>query len=69
MSVKSDAATPKELSSPLAGTWKLIDGEYIDEKGDLMQYRDVKMTALKVMDDGKFWASGAGTYKIDKNRY
>ncbi|KRG69100.1 hypothetical protein [Pseudoxanthomonas dokdonensis] len=59
-------------ASPFAGTWQLVDGEYLDEHGQTIRYRDVGMQSLKVLDEanfsftsmanGKFWSAGAGQY-------
>jgi hypothetical protein len=63
----------------LAGTWKLISGEYIDNKGNLQNYKELNLSSLKVitethfsfvtMSGDKFWSSGAGTFKYTKNEY
>ncbi|WP_394175392.1 hypothetical protein [Thalassotalea litorea] len=75
----SDIHADRQNHKSLQGTWKLIDGEYVNESGEVKRYADLKMTALKVLDDkhfsfismanGKFWASGAGTYLVDENQY
>ncbi|TLU61289.1 hypothetical protein FE810_14860 [Thalassotalea litorea] len=84
-SVKSPAfydsvnGTAIKNTGVLQGTWKLLDGEFVDDKGQIKQYQDLKLTALKVLDDnhfsfismadGKFWASAAGQYQVTGNQY
>ena len=62
-----------------SGTWKLISGEYIDNKGSLISYRELNLRSLKVitethfsfvtMSGDKFWSSGAGTFKYTNSEY
>lgn len=78
-SFKTTASNTPDSHSSLPGTWKLLDGEYVNDKGEVKRYADLKMTALKVLDknhfsfismaDGKFWASGAGTYTVNDDQY
>lgn len=66
-------------ASPFTGTWQLVDGEYLDQYGKTLQYADMQMQSLKVLDEehfsftsmanGKFWSSGVGGYRYDDNVY
>ena len=62
-----------------SGTWRLISGEYIDHKGNLKSYGELKLRSLKVitrthfsfvtMSGDKFWSSGAGTFTYSNSEY
>lgn len=62
-----------------SGTWKLISGEYIDNKGSLISYEELNLHSLKVitkthfsfvtMSGDKFWSSGTGTFKYTNSEY
>jgi hypothetical protein len=62
-----------------SGTWNLISGEYIDNKGTLISYAELNLRSLKVitnthfsfvtMSGDKFWSSGAGTFKYTNSEY
>lgn len=62
-----------------SGTWKLISGEYVDNKGNLISYEELNLRSLKVittthfsfitMSGDKFWSSGAGTYTYSNSVY
>lgn len=63
----------------LDGAWRLQSGEYVDAEGRRVDYAEMKLQGLKVLDngsfsftttrDGKFWAGGAGRYVADGGRY
>lgn len=65
--------------NPFVGTWQLISGEYVDEKGKLITYQSIGITSQKViankhfsfvsLSDGKFWAAGTGTYQFTNDEY
>ncbi len=62
-----------------SGTWQLISGEYIDQKGNLVSYEKLNLRSLKViskthfsfvtMSGDKFWSSGSGTFKYTNDEY
>lgn len=62
-----------------SGTWKLISGEYIDHKGNLVSYEKLNLHSLKViskthfsfitMSGNKFWSSGSGTFTYTNGEY
>jgi hypothetical protein len=62
-----------------SGTWKLISGEYINNKGNLISYEELNLRSLKIitnthfsfitMSGDKFWSSGAGTFKYTNSEY
>lgn len=66
-------------ANTLNGTWELISGEYVNEEGKLLSYKDLDMAAMKVLSDshfsftsmkgGKFWASGTGSYTLEDGKY
>lgn len=61
------------------GSWELVSGEYIDEKGVLVNYKDMDLHSLKTISDthfsfismqgDRFWSSGAGTYQVKDGSY
>ena len=61
------------------GVWELISGEYVDEKGMLIDYKSLNLQAVKVLSDTHFsfttmkgdvfWASGTGTYQLEHGKY
>jgi len=61
------------------GSWKLVSGEYLDKEGKRIQYKDVKMSSIKVisgthfsyvsMSGNKFWSSGVGRYRFTETEY
>lgn len=73
------SATAAVSASPFEGTWDLVSGEYVDGDGKLIDYKEVGMRSMKVIQGqhfsfvsikGKdFWAAGAGSYKFDKKEY
>jgi len=62
-----------------SGTWELVSGEYIDDKGSLVSYEELDLRSLKVitkthfsfvtMSGNTFWSSGAGTFEHTNNEY
>ena len=66
-------------NSPFQGTWQLVSGEYINDKGTLINYESLSLTSQKVLSDqhfsfislsnGKFWAAGSGSYQFDNHSY
>lgn len=72
-------ACPAASASTLDGVWKLVSGEYVNEKGELVDYQTIDLQSLKVisgshfsftsMKGDKFWASGTGTYEITDGKY
>lgn len=67
------------LSNPFYGTWRLVSGEYVDDKKVLQTYDKLKLESLLVLSDthysfvtmsnGKFWGSGAGRYSYTGELY
>ncbi|WP_448212149.1 hypothetical protein [Colwellia sp. MEBiC06753] len=63
----------------LVGSWKLLSGEYIDHRGQVINYQQQQLQSIKVfstshfsftsMKGDKFWASGTGTYQLHNNQY
>ncbi|WP_051687386.1 hypothetical protein [Microbulbifer sp. HZ11] len=63
----------------LTGAWELVSGNYVDNKGTLLDYQDLDFKALKIISDrhfsftsmkgGEFWASGTGTYEVADGKY
>ena len=66
-------------ASELEGAWQLVSGEYINENNERIDYLDSGMASIKVLagnhfsftseKDGKFWASGTGTYEWVNGTY
>ncbi|GGD62954.1 hypothetical protein [Lacimicrobium alkaliphilum] len=66
-------------ASELEGAWELVSGEYVDPKGELIDYQAIEMKSLKVisgshfsftsMKGDEFWASGTGTYAFEQGNY
>jgi len=71
--------SPTLYAHPFMGTWELVSGEYIDEKGAKVQYSDLNLKSLKViskqhfsfvtMSGDAFWSSGAGTFTYTDKQY
>jgi hypothetical protein len=65
--------------NPFKGTWKLIAGEYINEKNKVISYSSLGISSQKVvsehhfsfvsMANGTFWAAGTGTYQFTQTEY
>ncbi|ALS98053.1 hypothetical protein [Lacimicrobium alkaliphilum] len=63
----------------LEGVWELVSGEYVDPKGELVDYQTMKMKSLKIISDShfsftsmkgdEFWASGTGKYDFKQGKY
>ena len=61
------------------GSWELISGEYLNDEGTLIHYKDLKIKSIKVisathfsfvsMSGDKFWSSGAGSYRFTESEY
>lgn len=72
-------ATAQQSNQDLAGTWALVSGEYIDNKGKRIAYEAIELKSLKVLSAShfsftsvkgdKFWASGTGTYQWRDGQY
>jgi len=66
-------------ASPLQGAWQLQSGEFIDKQGRPVAYASQKLAGTKLLadgrfaftttSDGKFWAGGSGTYRVEDGRY
>ncbi len=66
-------------ANPVQGTWRLVDGEYLDEAGKVVRYDELRMTSIKVVSDRhysfishageRFWAAGAGSYQLEGDHY
>jgi hypothetical protein len=73
------AAPPAFASSALDGAWELQSGRFVDAQGKRVDYADLKLQGIKVLDagtfaftttaDGRFWAGGAGSYAVAADRY
>lgn len=71
--------TQFSFATELEGVWELVSGEYVDGEGKLISYESIKLNSLKVIStthfsftsikEGKFWASGTGTYKLKSGQY
>jgi hypothetical protein len=67
------------FENEFSGTWTLISGEYLDNAGKLVDYKDLEMSSIKVisathfsfvsMSASKFWSSGAGRYRFTETQY
>jgi len=63
----------------LEGAWQLVSGEYVNHQGELVNYKDLRLNAIKVIAGGhfsfvtksgdKFWSSGAGTFRATETEY
>ncbi|WP_105102316.1 hypothetical protein [Microbulbifer pacificus] len=66
-------------ANTLDGVWELISGEYVNEKGELVDYESIELHSIKIianshfsftsMKGDRFWASGAGTYEMANGKY
>ena len=66
-------------SQSLQGVWELVEGEYINHEGKLIQYKDLGLKSTKIisgkhfsfvtMSGEKFWSSGSGTFRTDAKQY
>ena len=75
----SSACAAGTNKSGFIGSWQLISGEYVNEKGELIHYDKAKMKAIKTLSEHyynftsvsgeRFWAAGAGQYKFSDNTY
>ena len=71
--------TVNAVENKFNGSWKLISGEYLNDKGTVIQYEDLKISSIKVisgthfsfvsMSGSKFWSSGAGSYRFTESEY
>lgn len=69
----------KAAENEFNGSWELISGEYLNDDGILIQYKDLKIKSIKVisgrhfsfvsMSGNKFWSSGAGSYRFTESEY
>ncbi|HBY85202.1 MAG TPA: hypothetical protein DEO86_04940 [Colwellia sp.] len=67
------------IENEFNGSWELISGEYLNNKGVMIQYEDLKISSIKVisgthfsfvsMSGDKFWSSGAGSYRFTEKEY
>lgn len=67
------------IENKFTGTWELISGEYLNNKGELVQYKSLEMKSIKVisathfsfvsMSGSKFWSSGVGRYRFTASEY
>ncbi len=63
----------------LQGAWQLQSGEFINKDGATVDYASQKLAGTKLLadgrfaftttSDGKFWAGGSGTYRVEEGRY
>lgn len=63
----------------LQGAWQLQSGEFINKEGATVDYASQKLAGTKLLadgrfaftttSDGKFWAGGSGTYRVEEGRY
>ncbi len=61
------------------GTWQLVSGEYLNDKGKRVNYKSLNLRSIKViskthfsfvtMAGDKFWSSDAGRYRVTDNQY
>lgn len=73
------APTATTPSQELEGAWRLVSGEFIDEKGQRTDYVEQRVVGIKVIDNGhfafaitqggRFWAGGGGTCETDGKHY
>ncbi|MFT5756042.1 MAG: hypothetical protein ACI9LM_000754 [Alteromonadaceae bacterium] len=71
--------TVNAAENEFKGSWQLMSGEYVNDKGTLIQYKDLKISSIKVisethfsfvsMSGNKFWSSGAGSYRFTESEY
>ncbi len=71
--------SPAGYSNNFIGSWQLVSGEYVDEKGKLVDYSEAKLKSIKTlstshysfisMSGEKFWAAGAGSYSFTDKEY
>lgn len=71
--------TPYSYATQLEGAWELVSGEYVDADGKLIDYQSIELNSLKIIStnhfsftsvkEGKFWASGSGTYQLSNGKY
>lgn len=60
------------IAEDLSGTWQLMSGEYLNQSGEVINYQQAGMRAIKIystthfsftsMKSADFWAAGTGTY-------
>jgi len=65
--------------NPFVGTWKLVAGEYLNEKKELISYQNLGIQSQKVITNthfsfvstakGKFWAAGTGSFSFTDSEY
>ncbi|WP_299574781.1 hypothetical protein [uncultured Shewanella sp.] len=69
--------------NPLIGSWLLVSGAYLNDKNQWIDYRDLNLTAIKVISKTHFsfttmklesavqtfWAAGTGKYQLTKQHY
>jgi len=63
----------------LEGVWELVSGEYINHEGNLVNYRDLNLKAIKIikqnhfsfvtMSGDTFWGSGIGTIEYSDKQF
>lgn len=61
------------------GAWQLISGEYVNHKGELVNYKDLQLSSIKIITNGhfsfvtmsgdKFWSSGTGKFEATESEY
>lgn len=61
------------------GAWQLVSGEYVNHKGELVNYKDLQLSSIKIIAGGhfsfvtmsgdKFWSSGTGRFKATDSEY
>ena len=66
-------------ANEFTGSWELISGEYLNNEGKLIQYKNMDMSSIKIisathfsfvsMSGNKFWSAGAGTYRFTETAY
>lgn len=70
---------PTLVAQPLSGVWELAAGEYVNERGILVNYQTLNLKSTKILTDthfsftsmkgDAFWAAGTGTYALVDGRY